>query len=88
MSRLTGFLSAAFLLAIAPQLGAQASGRQGKVKTALVGIEQTAAGKTNSRGKGVFHLSAAQRAPDPSTLVVVTLPNGEQRLALAKKRTK
>jgi hypothetical protein len=88
MSRLTGFSTALLLIAIAPKLGAQAAGQKAKVKTAPVAIEQTATGKTNSKGKGVFHLSAAQLAPDPSTLVVVTLPNGEQRLARAKKRTK
>lgn len=88
MSKPISFLFAALSIGIAPNLGAQGAARQPEVRIPPAIVAHTVAIRPKSKGAGLTRPSASQRAPDPSTLVVVATPNGERRLARAKKRTR
>ena len=85
MSRLISVLVIALSSVAASSVSAQVAERQAEAKPDPVVLARMLAMKMPAKGKHVPQPTAAQRAPDPSTMVVVTLPNGERRLARAKK---
>lgn len=85
MSKPICFLLAALSIGLAPSLGAQATGRQNQVTVPQGTLARTVAIKSKSKGTVIPRPSASQRAPDPSTMVVVLGPNGERRVLRAKK---
>lgn len=88
MSKPFYFISAALLIGIAPTLGAQATSAPAQVRIPAAAVTRMIAVKAKPKGTAVPKPSASQRSPDPSTLVVVTGPNGEKRFARGKKRIK
>ncbi len=85
MSRMNCVFPVALLIAIgAPSLSAQTVSPQTPVAVPKSAAAQIV--KAKSKAPPFRHPSAAQRAARQSSMVVVTGPNGERRLARVKKR--
>jgi hypothetical protein len=88
MSRLTPCLFAALLIGVAPELGAQATPQQAQVTLPRATVARMMTVKKKSKGTSYLRPTAAQRAANYSSLVVVVGPNGERRYARTAKPTK